>query len=75
MASFIIGTSRTSGADWLGEAGLAATGALLTALTDVFSEYDIAGVAFAGRETGELLSEEVIWDGEASKGGTFATGF
>lgn len=60
---------------WFGEAGLGATDVVLTALTEVFSEYEIAGVAFAGRETGELLSDAVIWDGDASKGGTLATGF
>lgn len=52
-----------------------ALGTLLTAFTDVFSEYEIVGAAVVtGRAVGELLSTAAC-SGEASKGDTLATGF
>lgn len=52
-------------------------GTLLTAFTDVFSEYDTAGatVVVGGRGVGELLSTTAACSGDASKGDTLATGF
>lgn len=72
--SFCIGISRISEAGVVsGLVGIVGVLTLLTAFTDVFSEYDIVGVPDTILGVDNLSAE--VCNGEASNGGTFATGF